>query len=499
MTAKRVSRSKSGRRGGREESQGKFKASSVEKLGAPKLPGEPDSGRAFRERPKLDAESIRERVDRALLVAAWLVMVADVFLTASVFTSWMGLLGEAAGGWLVSAYGSGAIIVLFFTAYISISKISGKKIPNPLRQTAGTLLLYFCAALLLGLVDLAFHAGEVIGLLSSGALGRDLASWSFTNLGPLGTTLLGLSLIALAMHCFGITAPFEAIKAAVANFKRGRGRPHSKHQFLPDDESAAEPNEDDAAYDDYDADGSDDGMEAEAGYLEGIGSDEDADENRADDANDEEKNDADEYLDDGYGKDGLASPVEVVSVDEMDLDGEIYAQAGRFPPPVEIFGRDVDDDDVITEEAARPWGNRIIGSLAEFGVEAELAEILLGPTVVQFRIQPSPGVKVRRISDLQNDLAMALAVSSLRVEAPIPGKPYVGIEIPNPKRRGITLRSVIEEDEYQNTTKTLPLPMGMTINGEPLVVGLEELPHLLVAGTTGSGKSVFVNSCIVGL
>jgi S-DNA-T family DNA segregation ATPase FtsK/SpoIIIE len=148
---------------------------------------------------------------------------------------------------------------------------------------------------------------------------------------------------------------------------------------------------------------------------------------------------------------------------------------------------------------ARPWGERIIASLNQFGVEAELADILIGPTVIQFRVQPLPGVKVNRIVSLSNDLAMTLAVASLRVEAPIPGLPYVGIEIPNPKRRGITLRSIIEEDAYQGTDRTLPLPMGVTINGDPLIIGLEDLPHLLVAGTTGSGKSVFVNACIVGL
>ena len=195
----------------------------------------------------------------------------------------------------------------------------------------------------------------------------------------------------------------------------------------------------------------------------------------------------------------LPIATDVRTVDEIESEDGPAPSAGRFPPPVEIYGKEHDDNESISEEMARPWGERIIDSLEHFGIEADLAEILIGPTVIQFRIQPTPGVKVSKIAALSNDLAMALAVSSLRVEAPIPGKPYVGIEIPNPKRVGITLRSVIEEDEYQETEKTLPLPMGVTINGDPMVIGLEDLPHLLVAGTTGSGKSVFVNSCIVGL
>jgi S-DNA-T family DNA segregation ATPase FtsK/SpoIIIE len=94
---------------------------------------------------------------------------------------------------------------------------------------------------------------------------------------------------------------------------------------------------------------------------------------------------------------------------------------------------------------------------------------------------------------------MALAVVSVRVEAPIPGKPYVGIEIPNTKRRGIPLRSVIESPDYQESKHILPLPLGMRVDSRFMVAGLEEMPHLLVAGTTGSGKSVFTNTCILGM
>ena len=100
---------------------------------------------------------------------------------------------------------------------------------------------------------------------------------------------------------------------------------------------------------------------------------------------------------------------------------------------------------------------------------------------------------------LANDIALATAVPSLRIEAPIPGKPYVGIEIPNPKRRGIPLRTVIESKAFMESETALPLPFGLAVNGDSVVVGLEDLPHILIAGTTGSGKSVFINACIVGL
>ena len=172
---------------------------------------------------------------------------------------------------------------------------------------------------------------------------------------------------------------------------------------------------------------------------------------------------------------------------------------GIFPPPIELFGPVESRDGEMDEERAEPLGEKIVDTLEQFSIESHLAEILVGPTVIQFRIQLAPGIKVSKVAALSNDIALAMAVPSLRIEAPIPGKPYVGIEIPNPKRRGIPLRTVIEDDAFKKSKLSLPLPFGVAVNGDPMVVGLEELPHLLVAGTTGSGKSVFVNSCIVGL
>jgi len=388
-----------------------------------------------------------ERTRSYLTVAAWLALVLDIALIGSILTDWTGLIGVSVRRSLLGEYGGGVLIILVLIFYVCLSAILHRTIPKPMSQAMGAVSLYFCAVLLLGLLDLAGRGRAAAHiLLTPGRIGRSLASWSFINLGPLGTTLMGLVALAVTLTCFGFTGPFRAALDAL------RGRVKKKSARDKPKES------------DY--------LEAET------------------EENDEQEGD-------------LQPVIDLPRVTEPDIGtGEFEPselQPGQFPPPIELFGKERDDDDVISEETARPWGERIIDSLEQFGIEAELAEILVGPTVVQFRIQPSPGVKVSRIVGLANDLALALAVSSLRVEAPIPGKPYVGIEIPNPKRRGIMLRSILERDEYQETDKALPLPMGVTINGDPLIVGLEELPHLLVAGTTGSGKSVFVNSCIIGL
>lgn len=423
------------------------------------------SGSFFSSLPKFDMENLGEKAFFYTRVAAAICLVLDIALIASVFTDWTGLIGISARKRMLGEYGAGVLIILFLLFYVCLSILLRRKVPKPLSQLSGTVALFFCAALLLGLVDLSRTGYRTIPvLLTPGRIGKELASWSFINLGPLGTTLMGLMVLAFTLACFGFTGPFKTAWMAVVRRFESRGEresPKTKETL------AAPPSEEEADEEDE--------LEEELGD-DLFETQDDFDENNLFGAMGENED-----------------PMEGDDAEPVGL------KPGQFPPPIELFGKERDDEDEISQETARPWGERIIDSLEQFGIDAELADILVGPTVVQFRIQPSPGVKVSRIVGLANDLALALAVSSLRVEAPIPGKPYVGIEIPNPKRRGITLRSVLERDEYQDTIKSLPLPMGVTINGDPLVIGLEELPHLLVAGTTGSGKSVFVNSCIIGL
>jgi DNA segregation ATPase FtsK/SpoIIIE, S-DNA-T family len=137
--------------------------------------------------------------------------------------------------------------------------------------------------------------------------------------------------------------------------------------------------------------------------------------------------------------------------------------------------------------------------LKDFGVDGEVVEICPGPVVTMYEFAPGPGVKVSRIASLSDDLSMALQALSIRIVAPIPGKGVVGIELPNREREMVSLREIFGTEEFHRGKMRLPLALGKEINGAPLVTDLSRMPHLLVAGATGSGKSVSINTMILSL
>lgn len=421
----------------------------------------------------------KESLVRWVMPMTWGMLIVNFYLISSLLTPWTGSIGRTIAGGLLRTMGGSVLILLLFFTYYCFSIILSREIPNPRSQLAGTFFLFITSCFFLGLTEMVEMHSFGISWLVPGSLGRTLATWSFQNLGPLGTTLLIGSFFIITVILLGSTLPD---KYNFMNWlKKGKRFRHEEGgSTLSDvsDESLYEPIQNEELEDeDLTAE------ERDQTSLDIWG-------------NVEIEQDLREIMD--TPSERIPQPED--ASDEL-LIGVVdsISTPTMFPPPLGIFGVEEVDEQAMDEIKARPWGDRIISSLQEFGIEAELAETLVGPTVIQFRIQLAPGIKVSKVAALSNDLALALAVPSLRVEAPIPGKPYIGIEIPNPKRQGITLRSVLAAAEGMTREVELPLPMGVTVDGDPLIMGLEEMPHLLVAGTTGSGKSVFVNSCIVGL
>jgi S-DNA-T family DNA segregation ATPase FtsK/SpoIIIE len=138
-------------------------------------------------------------------------------------------------------------------------------------------------------------------------------------------------------------------------------------------------------------------------------------------------------------------------------------------------------------------------TLADFGVQGKVVEIHPGPIITRFDFTPAPGIKVQAVSALANDIALAMKAMSVRVVAPIPGKSAVGIELPNPKRAIVRLREVLESPEFQNHPSKLALGLGKDAEGHPVIADLASMPHLLIAGSTGAGKSVCIHALVMSI
>ncbi|THF66033.1 DUF87 domain-containing protein [Deinococcus sp. Arct2-2] len=149
--------------------------------------------------------------------------------------------------------------------------------------------------------------------------------------------------------------------------------------------------------------------------------------------------------------------------------------------------------------AARQRAAVIEQTLRHFGLQARVVDFARGPTVTRYEIEPAPGEKISRIANLSNDLARALAVGGVRIEAPVPGKSVIGLEVPNSEREPVTFHQAAASAGFRNTRAKLPMILGKSIDGELVVGDLAKMPHLLVAGSTGSGKSVCVNTLITSL
>lgn len=134
--------------------------------------------------------------------------------------------------------------------------------------------------------------------------------------------------------------------------------------------------------------------------------------------------------------------------------------------------------------------------LSDFGITAKVVNATQGPTVTRYEIEPAPGVKVSRIVNLTDDIALNLAAQHIRMEAPIPGKSAIGIEVPNKTTEAVHLRDVLDCSDFKDARGGIPVGLGKDIAGKPVITDLAKMPHLLVAGTTGSGKSVCVNTLI---
>ncbi len=168
-------------------------------------------------------------------------------------------------------------------------------------------------------------------------------------------------------------------------------------------------------------------------------------------------------------------------------------------PSLSLLAMPAQPEDLITAAELTAEANLLVAKLQDFDIQGRVTEIHPGPVVTTFEFEPAAGVKVNQIVSREDDLALTLRAQRIRILAPIPGKGAVGVEIPNRRRRTVYLREVLASSQYETSDATLKVPLGVDVVGQPFVADLTKMPHLLVAGATGSGKSVCLNAVITGL
>ncbi len=171
----------------------------------------------------------------------------------------------------------------------------------------------------------------------------------------------------------------------------------------------------------------------------------------------------------------------------------------RLPPPLELLQDAITTGYRIKPEELKERALLLKAKLKEFGIEGEVTGINPGPVITVFEFKPAPGIKLSRILSLVDDLALGLSAKSVRIVAPIPGKNVIGIEISNPQREWVYLKEILNHETFKRSSSPLTLALGKDISGMPVITDLKKMPHLLIAGSTGSGKSIFIHSTILSI
>ena len=182
----------------------------------------------------------------------------------------------------------------------------------------------------------------------------------------------------------------------------------------------------------------------------------------------------------------------------VDYDPTLDISSYKFPS-IDLLEEHITDDSEVSDEELINNKNRIVETLKNYDIQINKIKATIGPTVTLYQIVPAPGIRISKIKNLEDDIALSLSALGIRIIAPMPGKGTIGIEVPNQKPEIVSMRSIISSRKFQETNFELPLALGKTISNETYVVDLAKMPHLLVAGATGQGKSVGLNAMITSL
>jgi len=385
--------------------------------------------------------------------------------------NWIGMPGAYLGRTVFTLIGWSAFLVPLFLLYWGLRRFRSKQFSNSLLPLSGTLIFTLSLCTLLAM----FQHGDKAQMFSAGGIIGAYAAARMVVFGPVGSYLILFSLVAISLllstEVLFTPLLVRSRNALVQRWSRWRARRRTIKTNLEkvrDEKPAAErkekkkPEEEDVILV-----APDEGLENEEDFFPRILTAEESQGRRA-----------------SKKKHRAATPRQL----------ENYKL-----PPLSLLAKPKGPTESLSRQEILQNSETLERTLAEFDIAAKVVEVNHGPVITRYELEPPPGVKVNRIVGLADNLALALRALHVRIVAPIPGKAAVGVEIPNRKRADVVIREILSSDSYQAHSSLLKLAMGKTISGEPFVADLATMPHLLIAGATGSGKSVCVNSIIASL
>ncbi|WP_039764485.1 MULTISPECIES: FtsK/SpoIIIE family DNA translocase [unclassified Caldicellulosiruptor] len=387
-----------------------------------------------------------------------------VFCTFSIFTDKVGIIGEFIKKILLGCFGIGVFIILGFLLYVSLDSILRR--PKVFSKTDVTIFTYIILAFILGttflqaslysmsnsfvkvLKDSYFKGLEFKGF---GVFGSVLTYPFITLFGYTGTLIVCISiLVILSMVVFSFS-----IRKFIKYQK-------AKNEHINNQDKKSEKNTKQK-------------MESFYNYQEDVGI--------------QEKK-TEEIV--------VNLPKSRNRTKSVDKKEERLENGEYLYPPLEYLKKPSESISVSKKDINENI-RKLEETLKNFGIEAKVTEVNVGPTVTRYEIQPGQGVKVSRIVSLSDDIALALAAPSVRIEAPIPNKSAIGIEIPNKEPQPVLIRELLEDQLFYTQATKIPFAIGKDVAGAPIIGDITKMPHLLIAGATGSGKSVCINSLIISI
>ncbi len=379
----------------------------------------------------------------------------------------VGLAGSFCGGFLVEIFGLGAMVWPFYFLYLGLSRFVSR-ISMSKTRWLGFIGLFVAFEAWAMHPWLSNVPADAYGLVGSGYFGRDIITkFTLPYLRPVGTFLLWAFVTIVSFQAvagFSWATIWSKLLEWWMTYRAGAGDRQALRQERKEAKAAKR-----AAK-----------QEAVAAVKEN------------------EEDDVVKFVDLDDAKNKPKSPAKpkpaktkLAPAPKGIGGGELPSTELLTPPPPQNTSQ--------TQAILQPLADRLKECLNDFNVQGEIQQVVPGPVVTMFEFKPAPGIKVSKIEGLTDDIALALKAQSVRIEAPIPGKDSVGIEIPNINRETVYLREILESKEFTDEKSLLTLALGKDIHGAPRVADLAKMPHLLVAGATGAGKSVGINGFLLSL